>query len=643
MVVDFSSDSLWFSEDEMWTTGRCDVNGRPTTIAADSRALRRDWNCPEGHDFRLCEPVCGDGQYFGPETCDDGNQNHFDGCSSICQVEPGWVCSTTDVMPNGKEQVTRDQNESKTRGVGTTRNSAFPVSNCSYVCGNKWVPGPEDCITDQNSSSDVNISEITILACVLGTVVVVLLSGVSYMVRRRGESQGAIISENEIQLQELLGEGQFGQVFKGVWRGTTDVAVKVLKDSNLLGDGEDVAHEFKQFKEEVKVLLSLPPHPNIVQFLGVCPPNNLSNRSQRKDNQVTSSFNNITASGSSTTGVGFGVIAPDSYETNPRASSVSTTQQIYGRKPSEIELPRSVGGRSGMGTRIITEYLPEGNLVKFLRKNYTAPIDFFDVSEIANPSDQNSLRRPEYSLMLSLAKGIAAGMDHLHQNNIIHKDLAARNILIQSALSDVGDNTSIRIIPKISDFGLSGSKQRKVHIPVRWAAPEVLSDFKNSSVQSDVWSFGVVLFEISIACSVPPYHRFKKNTQVMELVMTGYQLTPPSDCPASFVSVLRSCLSFVPSLRPHFSQLFNEFRMEEARLQNGGLTQTNLPLFTNLGQSYGSASQFSRESDQETQTTTKADEKNEKGETQYFDMRQMKKAKQEIENYTGCGEYFTPD
>ena len=136
---------------------------------------------------------------------------------------------------------------------------------------------------------------------------------------------------------------------------------------------------------------------------------------------------------------------------------------------------------------------------------------------------------------------IVLGMLHLHSNNIVHRDLAARNIL----LSGTGE-------PKISDFGMSrlvaddeGMTTRANVGPIKWMAPESLK-YKEYSKKSDVWSFGVVVWEI--VAREEPF----KGEELMDLALKirdkGYSLPIP-DCEPIFKLIMANCFKQEPQER----------------------------------------------------------------------------------------------
>merc|ERR1711893_356497 len=132
---------------------------------------------------------------------------------------------------------------------------------------------------------------------------------------------------------------------------------------------------------------------------------------------------------------------------------------------------------------LVLEYADNGDLLKFLR----------DHKQRGREKQANAVGTPyaglSYADLNKFAYQIACGMVFLSENNIVHRDLAARNILVSS------DYTM-----KISDFGLSKEKEYYVahrgnKLPWKWMEIESIQDHR-SSVYTDVWSFGVTMWEI---------------------------------------------------------------------------------------------------------------------------------------------------
>uniref|UniRef100_A0A4W3HB74 Tyrosine-protein kinase n=1 Tax=Callorhinchus milii TaxID=7868 RepID=A0A4W3HB74_CALMI len=174
---------------------------------------------------------------------------------------------------------------------------------------------------------------------------------------------------------------------------------------------------------------------------------------------------------------------------------------------------------------IVTELMRHGDLLKYLKRYH--------------------LQIPQ---MIDMAAQAAAGMSHLESNNYIHLDLAARNIL-------VGDNN----VCKIADFGLARLiKEDNIAIrftdklPIKWTAPEVVmnSDF---SVKSDVWSFGIVLYEIITKGKMP--YLGMTNRDALFKVANGYRMPCPAGCPEPIYNLMRECWNENPDDRPSFKTL----------------------------------------------------------------------------------------
>uniref|UniRef100_H3CPK6 Ephrin type-A receptor 8 n=1 Tax=Tetraodon nigroviridis TaxID=99883 RepID=H3CPK6_TETNG len=178
---------------------------------------------------------------------------------------------------------------------------------------------------------------------------------------------------------------------------------------------------------------------------------------------------------------------------------------------------------------IITEYMENGSLDSFLRRHDGQ----FTIIQL-----------------VGLLRGIAAGMTYLSDLGYIHRDLAARNILVNSNL-----------VCKVSDFGLSrvleddpdaayttsGGK-----IPIRWTAPEAIT-FRKFSSSSDVWSYGVVMWEVT-SYGERPYWNLT-NRDVIKSVEEGYRLPAPMGCPAALHTLMLDCWQKDRNERPRFCQI----------------------------------------------------------------------------------------
>ncbi|MEE6459072.1 hypothetical protein FKM82_000527 [Ascaphus truei] len=214
-----------------------------------------------------------------------------------------------------------------------------------------------------------------------------------------------VLEWNDIKFQDVIGEGNFGQVLKARIKKDglrMDAAIKRMKEYASKDDHRD-------FAGELEVLCKLGSHSNIINLLGAC----------------------------------------------------EHRGYLY----------------------LAIEFAPHGNLLDFLRKSRVLETD--PAFAIAN-STASTLSSQQ---LLHFAADVARGMDYLSQKQFIHRDLAARNIL-------VGEN----YVAKIADFGLSRGQELYVkktmgRLPVRWMAIESLN-YSVYTSNSDVWSFGVLLWEI---------------------------------------------------------------------------------------------------------------------------------------------------
>ncbi|RWS30532.1 Tyrosine-protein kinase Btk29A-like protein [Leptotrombidium deliense] len=183
---------------------------------------------------------------------------------------------------------------------------------------------------------------------------------------------------------------------------------------------------------------------------------------------------------------------------------------------------------------IVTEFMKYGSLLSYLRKN------------------ENALKQRPMDL-LAMCFQVCAGMAYLEANNYIHRDLAARNCL-------VGENS----IVKVADFGLTRyviddeyTSSSGTKFPIKWAPPEVLR-FTRFSSKSDVWAFGVLMWEM-FTCGKMPYGK-ASNAQVVEMVIDGQRLDRPKICPREIFYLMKFCWEESPETRPSFVQLSTKLK-----------------------------------------------------------------------------------
>ncbi|PIK43166.1 putative vascular endothelial growth factor receptor 1-like, partial [Apostichopus japonicus] len=191
---------------------------------------------------------------------------------------------------------------------------------------------------------------------------------------------------------------------------------------------------------------------------------------------------------------------------------------------------------------LITEFMKHGELLGFLRKCRKCKQDYVFPDPIFKLTETNQVQ-----IGLQIAKGMA----HLSSMKYFHGDLAARNIL-------VGEN----LLVKISDFGFArdiyetgfDKLEKEEKRPVKWYSPEANRDGVCSE-KGDVWSFGVVLYEIFSLGAVP--YIGLGGDEVFKKIENGYRLGKPDDCPFDVYEIMMQCWEYQPGDRPNFQQLEN--------------------------------------------------------------------------------------
>lgn len=186
---------------------------------------------------------------------------------------------------------------------------------------------------------------------------------------------------------------------------------------------------------------------------------------------------------------------------------------------------------------VILEYVSGGKLQSFLRAS----------REERNHGGAGLTSRDLTGFVYQIAKG----MEYLASKGIIHRDLAARNILID-------ENRAC----KVADFGFARDvaanqiyeRKSEGRLPIRWMAPESLYD-NIFSVKSDIWSFGVLIWEIVTLGSTP--YPGLAAAEVMRKIKEGYRLDRPEHCKRELYNIMYYCWDKDPACRPSFAELVN--------------------------------------------------------------------------------------
>ncbi|CAF0801007.1 unnamed protein product [Rotaria sordida] len=191
---------------------------------------------------------------------------------------------------------------------------------------------------------------------------------------------------------------------------------------------------------------------------------------------------------------------------------------------------------------LVTEFMAKGSLLHYLTTRGRTVISQSDLVDFA----------------IDACEGLA----YLEKNRIVHRDIAASNILIAD------DNTA-----KISDFGLAicletiGKENgnnittEKIKCRTKWTAPEVLES-KKYTHKSDMWSYGILLWEI-FSYGRCPYPRLPADDVLINL-KEGYRMEPPDGCPTEIGDIMRQAWHADSNRRPSFSQILERLKRLDA-------------------------------------------------------------------------------
>ncbi|MEA2097023.1 MAG: protein kinase, partial [Candidatus Cloacimonadota bacterium] len=193
---------------------------------------------------------------------------------------------------------------------------------------------------------------------------------------------------------------------------------------------------------------------------------------------------------------------------------------------------------------IVMEYMTSGSLHKLLHSD----------EEIT------------WELRERIALDIAQGLDYLHENNVVHRDLKSLNILLdenkRAKLTDFGlskERTDTTLAPTTKNIGTPG-----------WMPPEILMDEEDSIHQgikteytkkADIYSYGIILWEIS--SRKVPFAEAKHNMEIMKSVVKGIRPEIPLDCPIKFSNLIQRCWTQRPEERPDISEVEKELELSQ--------------------------------------------------------------------------------
>uniref|UniRef100_A0A3B4TIP0 Fibroblast growth factor receptor 2 n=1 Tax=Seriola dumerili TaxID=41447 RepID=A0A3B4TIP0_SERDU len=195
---------------------------------------------------------------------------------------------------------------------------------------------------------------------------------------------------------------------------------------------------------------------------------------------------------------------------------------------------------------VIVEYASKGNLREYLRARRPPGMEYS--YDIARVSDEQLT----FKDLVSCTYQVARGMEYLASQKCIHRDLAARNVLVTESN-----------VMKIADFGLARDvhnidyykKTTNGRLPVKWMAPEALFD-RVYTHQSDVWSFGVLMWEI-FTLGGSPYPGIPVE-ELFKLLKEGHRMDKPGNCTNELYMMMKDCWHAISSQRPTFKQLVED-------------------------------------------------------------------------------------
>ncbi|XP_076382488.1 vascular endothelial growth factor receptor 1 isoform X2 [Megalopta genalis] len=361
--------------------------------------------------------------------------------------------------------------------------------------------------------------------------------------------------KEKLKLGKQIGSGAFGVVVKakavGICEGeaTTTVAVKMVR-------GAPNIFYTCALASELKIMVHLGKHLNVVNLLGAYTKNILKHellvivefcRFGNLHNYLLKHRSNFVNQIDPTTGILDLSIGLDLLKqtgdvcTTNRVKSVKSSLSVSNNRNSDSDSVHCQAAiKNSLGVGMSADH----------------PVINSDSTQ-SGWSDcrgdyKDSYLKPIYTEdLLSWAFQVARGMEYLSQRRILHGDLAARNILLAD------DN-----VVKICDFGLAKSmykeeiyeKKSDCPLPIKWLSIETMRD-RIFSTQSDIWSFGIVLWEF-FTLAETPYPGMETEIVYRKLI-EGYRMEQPEYATPEVYDIMCQCWKAEPSLRPSFTDLVN--------------------------------------------------------------------------------------
>eukprot|EP01087_Luapelamoeba_hula_P023239 TRINITY_DN8505_c0_g2_i2.p1 TRINITY_DN8505_c0_g2~~TRINITY_DN8505_c0_g2_i2.p1 ORF type:complete len:618 (-),score=45.44 TRINITY_DN8505_c0_g2_i2:295-2148(-) len=260
------------------------------------------------------------------------------------------------------------------------------------------------------------------------------------------------VDPSDIILGAFLGEGAYGKVYKGLWRGA-EVAIKTFDQIDLAQADESLLNEIKR---EAGMMQKLGNHPNIIGFIGAV--------------------------------------------TEPGSGKLC----------------------------ILTDYCPNGSLYDYLikSKRRVAPYTFFRI-----------------------CRDIAAAILHLHKENMVHRDIAARNVLVGANQAVfLGDFGLARVLIDDQDAGHTQANTG----PIRWMAPECMLR-REYSPASDCFAYGVTLWEL--VTRKQPWAGLEPSQVILAVTQRNMRLQIPVDCDPVLKHIIKAVWRTNPAKRPSMARI----------------------------------------------------------------------------------------